>query len=110
MYALTVVIVGDTYTRGKLHQETERRIDRCAGCSEFISASMITIRNSAGSTRLCTSLTVEPLEDMGSMSAMPAGLAKDEGIVNAVSHRRIIMCELSVARGVRYNAQRHQTH
>ena len=45
---------------------------------------MITIRNSASSTRLCTSFTEEPLEDMGSMSAMPTGLAKDECVVNGV--------------------------
>jgi hypothetical protein len=52
--------------------------------SEVISASMVTICNGACTARLRTSLTVEPLEDVRSMSTMPAGLTKHDCVINAV--------------------------
>lgn len=71
---------------------------------------MVTVCNCASPARLSPSLAVEPLEDVCSVSAMPASLTKHDCIVNTVSHRRIMMCKLSIARRVGYNAQGHQTH
>ena len=45
---------------------------------------MITIRNGAGSSRLCTSFAIEPLENMRCMPAMPTGLAKHDCIINTI--------------------------
>ena len=48
---------------------------------------MVTVRNSTSSTRLCSSLTIKPLEDVRSMSAMSARLTEYDCIVDAICDR-----------------------
>ena len=48
---------------------------------------MVTVRYSTGSSRFYSSLAIKPLEDVRSMSAMPARLTEHNCIVDAICDR-----------------------